>query len=192
MQQTLKLVARRVSGKTAFRPSRYSSHGMISFLVFLCCCSAILRSEESSATSRGSAGHLAEIVRALCARLRIDSTIEVRIDDRNSKMVSSQPLSGASSGYLLSFDRRFLEDLDEDEIAGAIAHELGHIWIFSHHPYLQTEELANEVALQVVTRETMKKVYGKMWAHTGTAGDIDELLGPIRESGNSKAARVIQ
>ncbi|HET9131674.1 MAG TPA: hypothetical protein VFO86_12030, partial [Terriglobia bacterium] len=60
-----------------------------------------------------------------------------------------------------------------------------------HHPYLQTEALANDIALRVVDRETMKKVYSKLWAYTGTAGNIDELLGPARSQEPTKAATVL-
>jgi hypothetical protein len=43
---------------------------------------------------------------------------------------------------------------------------------FTHHPYLQTEELANEVALRVVSRESLDEVYEKVWKRTGTKGDL--------------------
>ena len=191
MQQTLRLAALRRRRRSTFRNSNHGNRGIISLLLLYCCYATIARAEESTATSRGSAGHIADIVRVLCARLQIDNRIDVRIDESNAKMVSSEPLPGANYGYRISFDRQFLEDLDDDEIAGAIAHELGHVWIFSHHPFLQTEELANEVALKVVTRETMKKVYGKVWAHTGTVGDVDKLLGPVRESEAAKSVRIL-
>jgi hypothetical protein len=106
-------------------------------------------------------------------------------------MVSSEPLKGPVSGYVISFDRQFLQTLTDEEIIAAVAHELGHVWIFSHHPFLQTEMLANEIALRVVDRETMKKVYTKLWAHTGTAGNIEELLGPEPSRQFPKAATVL-
>jgi predicted Zn-dependent protease len=139
----------------------------------------------------GTTGHLAQIVQDLSARLQLNDHIDVRIDENNAKMVSSEPLPGLTTGYRISFDREFLESLTDDEITAAIAHELGHVWIFTHHPFLQTETLANDIALRVVDRETMKKVYSKLWAHTGTPGNIDELLGPPRKPEPSKAATIL-
>ena len=72
--------------------------------------------------------------------------MEVTINERNDKMVSSEPIPGRAHGYRISFDRQFLETLDDNEMQAAIAHEPGHVWILSHHPFLQTEELVNEIA----------------------------------------------
>jgi hypothetical protein len=146
------------------------------FFLALCCMTLHARAGTGNTPSQ-----LTEIARNLCAQLRMDETIEVRIDESNELLVSSEPLPGSSRGFRISFDKRFLETLSDDEIAGAIAHELGHVWIFTHHPYLQTETLANEIALRVVTRETMTHVYSRMWSRTGVVGNIDELLGPVRE-----------
>jgi hypothetical protein len=95
-------------------------------------------------------------------------------------MVSSEPLPGRAHGYRISFDRQFLDTLDNNEIQAAIAHELGHVWIFSHHPFLQTEELANEIAMRVTSRDSLKKIYFKLWTRTRVPGNLDELLGPER------------
>jgi len=160
-------------------------------MVLWYCSSSHARSEDTTATSGGNAGHLAQIVQELCARLKLKDHVEVHIDEENSKMVSSEPLPDSISGYRISFDRGFLESLSDDEISAAIAHELGHVWIFTHHPFLQTEALANDIALRVVDRETMKKVYSKLWAHTGTAGNIEELLGPSYTKEPSKAATIM-
>jgi len=143
------------------------------FFLGLCCLTVHAR-----AGTGNTPGQLTETARNLSAQLHLDETIEVRIDESNALLVSSEPLEGSARGFRISFDRKFLETLSEDEISGAIAHELGHVWIFTHHPYLQTETLANEIALRVVTRDTMTQVYSRLWARTGVAGNIDELLGP--------------
>jgi hypothetical protein len=96
-------------------------------------------------------------------------------------------MAGPVPGYLISFDREFLQSLTDEEVLAAIAHELGHVWIYSHHPYLQTESLANEIALRVVDRQSMIKIYARLWAHTGVAGNIDDLLGPEPAGDLSKA-----
>jgi hypothetical protein len=59
-----------------------------------------------------------------------------------------------------------------------MAHELGHVWVFTHHPYLQTEKLANQIAMRVVTRDSLVSVYRKLWEHGGTKGDLNTFLGP--------------
>jgi hypothetical protein len=59
-----------------------------------------------------------------------------------------------------------------------MAHELGHVWVFTHHPYLQTEKLANQIAMRVVTRDSLVSVYQKLWEHGGTKGDLNTFLGP--------------
>ena len=127
-----------------------------------------------------SARRLSETARELVDRLQIHAAVAVRIDERNDKMVSVEVLPGGS--FVVSFDRSFLKSLTEDEVAAAIAHELGHVWIFSHHPYLQTEELANEVALRITDRETLKRLYRKMWAQTGIVENFDEILPPDRKT----------
>jgi hypothetical protein len=146
-------------------------------ILALCCFPLPVRASTASTPSQ-----LTEIARNLCGRLHLGENIEVRIDENNEYLVSSEPLSGAAAGFRISFDKSFLETLTDDEVAGAIAHELGHVWIFTHHPYLQTESLANEIALRVVTRDTMMHVYSRLWSRTGVAGNIDELLGPAAKT----------
>jgi hypothetical protein len=73
--------------------------------------------------------------------------------------------------FSLSIEDAFLQSLSQDELRAAMAHELGHVWIFTHHPYLQTEELANEVALRVVTRDSLEALYVKVWTRHGK-GDL--------------------
>ena len=71
-------------------------------------CTALARNEDSAATSGGNARHLAQIVPELCARLQLNDRVEVRIDEVNAKMVSSEAPAGSIPGYRISFDRRFL------------------------------------------------------------------------------------
>ena len=75
-----------------------------------------------------------------------------------------------------SFDETFINGLEDSELSASIAHELGHVWIFTHHPYLQTELLANQVALKVVSRENLESIYEKVWKDKGK-GDFKEFLG---------------
>jgi hypothetical protein len=114
----------------------------------------------------------------LRAQLQMSQDVHVTVA-ANDRMVSVERTAGHGM-FLMRFDEQFLADLDTDELRATIAHELGHIWIFSHHPYLQTEALANEIAMRAVTRESLEKVYRKLWTHLGTSGNLDELIGPER------------
>lgn len=71
--------------------------------------------------------------------------------------------------------------LSQEELKAVIAHELGHVWIFSHFPYLQTEILANEIAMRAVSRDSMKKIYAKLWLRLGTTGDLEAVLGSDKD-----------
>ena len=78
----------------------------------------------------------------------------------------------------MEIDATFLARLTDEELEAAIAHELGHAWLFTHHPYLQTEELANQIAMRVVTRATLERLYGKVWKHGATRAELASMLGP--------------
>src|SRR5262245_10420741 len=98
---------------------------------------------------------ISEMANELRAELQMHQEIQVTIARGNPLMVSVQHLGGTRTEagiFVICFDESFLASLDADELRAALAHELGHVWIFSHHPYLQTEALANEVALRVVQR----------------------------------------
>ncbi len=95
----------------------------------------------------------------------------------NKLLFSVETENGRGGPYRLSIDAGFLAELTSDELAAALAHELGHVWIFTHHPFLQTERLANTIALRVVERKQLELVYRKMWARLGRTGEVDDLLG---------------
>jgi hypothetical protein len=111
------------------------------------------------------------------ARLSIPQDIQVSIVATNSLLVSVQRKADPGEGFLLAFEEAFLRQLNEEEIRAVVAHELGHVWIFTHHPYLQTEQLANGIAMRVVTRESLEPIYEKVWKRVGATGDIGRYLG---------------
>ena len=93
--------------------------------------------------------------------------------DRNDMVVTVERSQNGSGAFSLVMEAGFLETLNDGELEAVIAHELGHVWIFTHHPYLHTEELANEIAMRVVSRETLAGVYEKVWKRAGpTNGDL--------------------
>jgi Zn-dependent protease with chaperone function len=117
------------------------------------------------------------IVSDLRAGLEISEPVVVAIVPNNALMMSIAPARHGGS-FQLEIDATFLPRLTDEELEAAIAHELGHAWVFTHHPYLQTEELANQIAMRAVTRAALEGVYGKVWKHGGTSGDLARVLGP--------------
>jgi hypothetical protein len=108
-------------------------------------------------------------------RLSIPQQVVVSIVAQDPLLVSVERRRDQPGAFTLSFERDFLDGLSEGELTAVVAHELGHVWIFTHHPYLQTEELANEVALRLVSRDALKSVYDKVWQRTGVKGDLAYL-----------------
>lgn len=126
--------------------------------------------------ARRDAHSLQVLVDELGKELSIRERVEAAIVETNPLLVSVEPRR-RDSVFQLSFDREFLDTLDEGDVRAAIAHELGHVWIFTNHPYLQTERLANDVAMRAVTRESLLKVYEKVWARIGTKVDAASFVG---------------
>ncbi len=124
------------------------------------------------------------IVADFCHRLGIFQQVTVSVVSDNSRLASATCSSARAQEYEISLDAGFLRTLDDGELDAAVAHEMGHIWIFTHFPYLQTESLANQQALKLVPRGELQKVYEKMWKWRGEAhGDLSDLLGPSTETG---------
>jgi hypothetical protein len=99
--------------------------------------------------------------------LGLSSTVKVVLVDVNPRVVSVARDPGARDAFVLAFQRGFLAELTPAELRAVVAHELGHVWIFSNHPYLQTEQLANEVALKLVTRDELDSAYRKLHTLSG-------------------------
>jgi hypothetical protein len=111
------------------------------------------------------------------ARLGIPQEVRVSIVQANTLVVSVQPHAVQAGVFVLSFEQEFLQQLSDDEMSAVVAHELGHVWIFTHHPYLQTEQLANQIAMRLVARETLEPIYEKLWKRLGVTGDLNTYLG---------------
>jgi hypothetical protein len=154
-----------------------SSHRNL-FTVF--CLPAILigLAVRMDASEPRSAVALQELVNALKTQLGIDAAVSAVIVTTNTLLVSVEPVDGVPGTFRMAFEERFLTALDQDELKAIVAHELGHVWIFTHHPYLQTERLANAVAIRAVPRASLERVYSKVWERAGTKGDLARFLGP--------------
>jgi hypothetical protein len=108
-------------------------------------------------------------------RLQLPQKVSVEIVAKNPLKASVEPVRTGKTPFKFSIERAFLAQLTEDELKAVIAHELGHVWIYTHHPYLQTELLANKIALRVTTIEMLVRVYGKVWTDETLAGNLPRL-----------------
>jgi len=115
------------------------------------------------------------VVEDVKSRLSIPQDVVVSVVAQDKLLVSVERMESREGAFTLAFERDFLDVLTDDELTAVVAHELGHVWIFTHHPYLQTEELANTVALRLVSRETLNSVYQKVWQRTGKPGELAYL-----------------
>ena len=135
------------------------------------------RTDETVPIARHDQKWIQRIVDDFRAQLGVPQKVDVEIVDKNALLVSVAPVDDHVSAFTMSIEESFLAGLTEDEVRAVIAHELGHVWIFTHHPFLQTEGLANEIARRLVARDNLVQVYEKMWQRQGTTGDLARLVG---------------
>jgi hypothetical protein len=121
---------------------------------------------------------LDQIVNVLKKQYGIASPVQVEVIPHNTLGFSVEPTG--TGKFVLLVDANFVRLLDDEELTAALAHELAHVWIYTHHPFLHTEPLANRIAMQVVPRDSLKDLYVKVWTFYGDRGTIEELLGPER------------
>ena len=105
----------------------------------------------------------------LKARLAITQPVQVSVVQSNPKLFSVVPAEQQHGTFLLSAQEDFARGLSDAELRAAVAHELGHVWIFTHFPFLQTEQLANDIASRVVSRDSLAPLYEKVWKRVGGA-----------------------
>lgn len=140
----------------------------------------------SVSTPAHDAGSIQRLVDDLKGRLPIPEDVTVMIVRSNPLLVSAESHTDRPGTFVLRLDARFLDGLTPGDLEAVLAHELGHIWIFTHHPYLQTEALANRIAMRLVTRERLVGVYEKVWKRSGDKGDLVGFLG-LASAGTSAA-----
>src|SRR5260221_8640335 len=104
----------------------------------------------------------------LRGRLAIPEPVRVVLAPMNPRMASVEPSRDSDGIFFLSIQADFVEQLSFDELQATLAHELGHVWIFTHFPYLQTEELANKIAMRVVSRDSFPPLYAKVFGRSHT------------------------
>jgi ABC-type hemin transport system substrate-binding protein len=124
---------------------------------------------ETTAAATGSVQGVVDEYRGL---LGLKPVVRVVLVEENPRVVSVARDTRTPGTFVMSFARRFLAELTADEVRAVVAHELGHVWIFGNHPYLQTEQRANEVALRLVTRAELESAYRKLDAVGGKNAGI--------------------
>ena len=120
--------------------------------------SAEANEEAAALAAAAESRRVQELVDAMRLELAVSHAVSVELVAANPLRASVEPVKGNAGTFLLSIEQSFLEQLTPVELRAVIAHELGHVWIYTHHPYLQTEQLANQIALRVVSRESLDSV----------------------------------
>jgi len=123
--------------------------------------------------------NLEAVVMEFRERLGISENIALAIVEGNKYLVSVQRSKEQKDAFIIQFERHFLSTLTEEDMRAVLAHEMGHIWIFTHHPYLQTEALANQKASELVPRESLRQIYEKVWRIEGQKGTLEEFLARV-------------
>jgi Peptidase family M48 len=131
----------------------------------------IFQTNASASLTERNTEKIKKIIDDLKRQLGIPAQVLAIVVPNNALVVSVQPLEGRTV-FQMSFEETFLNMLDEDDMRAVIAHELGHVWIFTHHPYLHTEELANRIAYKAVTSDSMNRVYEKLRSRQIAAGSM--------------------
>ena len=137
-----------------------------------------LAREDHPAAGTPAAGALDErrakiqvIIDEFRTSLSVQSSVHAAFVPFNPLVVSVARVQGQDA-FELSLDTGFAAALNDDELRAVVAHELGHVWIFTHHPYLHTEELANSIALRLVDRAALDAVYDKVWTAARRPGNL--------------------
>jgi hypothetical protein len=126
---------------------------------------AVVRAENAPSAIR-----VLEITYELKQQLGIPQAVDVQIVLTNNLAFSVEP-ADQRTHFTISIDGSFLHQLNDQELTAAVAHELGHVWIYTHHPFLHTEALANAIALRVVSKDVLTSLYDKLQQFESTRGD---------------------
>ncbi len=117
---------------------------------------------DADPSGEGQTRTIQAIVEEFRIRRPFPEPVTARIIRGEKKLVSVRRSPADPNTFVLTFDQDFLSTLTNEELRAAIAHELGHVFIFTHHPYLHTEALANRKAMELVPPEALEQVYRKV------------------------------
>jgi predicted transcriptional regulator len=128
--------------------------------------------DEAATLAGAETRRVQAVVDGMRQALSVTHEVSVELVAANPRKASVAPVKGAPGRFRLSLERPFLEQLTHVELKAVIAHELGHVWIYTHHPYLHTEQLANQIALRAVSRDSLDSMYGKVWPDAAERGAL--------------------
>ena len=172
-----------VSARSHHRVSSRDGARLIRIGAILLCWQLVLpvvaRAENPAAGSTAARVDVTRVQRFVddyLPKLGMSAHVEAVVVPRNELMMSVEPMEGQAR-FRLSVDQSFLQELSDDELGATVAHELGHVWIFTHHPFLQTEALANDVAMRLVPKDLLLQVYEKVYERLGTKGTLARFVG---------------
>src|SRR5687768_5763244 len=121
------------------RPSRYRCITAIAGLAIFACAVSAHANEPPSAKTVEATRKAQALVDALRAEMKVAHAVSVELVAANPLKASVEPVKGAAAGtFLLTIEEGFLTQLTTDELRAVVAHELRHVWIYTHHPFLQT------------------------------------------------------
>ncbi|HJU43133.1 MAG TPA: hypothetical protein VJ691_09980 [Vicinamibacterales bacterium] len=135
-----------------------------------------LAADEGRAENYGTIAQLQQLTDDLRTRMQIIERVVVTVVDHNPLVMSVETLGGRSGPFVITADREFISSLQSDELQAALAHELGHVWIYTHHPYVQTERMANDIALRVTSADVLLPLYEKVWKRLGIRGNLADYM----------------
>jgi hypothetical protein len=134
----------------------------LSRAVCVCTCvCALIYSVPAHASAQRD--RIQQVVDELKGELGISSTVTVSMVPADPRLLSVVPVEHQQGTFLLSVEEDFAQALNDTELRAAVAHELGHVWIYTHFPFLQTEQLANDIASRVISRDTLTPLSDKVW-----------------------------
>jgi hypothetical protein len=145
---------------------------LVASAVIVYCAGATSVVAQDSASAQQA--RVQKVVDEISARLGIADAVRVSLVPANRLLMSVEP---AEHTFELKVEDGFADTLSDAELIAAVAHELGHVWIFTHHPFLQTEQMANEVAMRLVNPNALAQLYDKVWKRAGVKGDLARFLG---------------
>jgi hypothetical protein len=166
-----------LSSRVPRRAWRRAAMVALSFPLIVIAASSAMAKSRSAHERDEAAKDLQSLLDDVRNRLGIDRAVSVELVLKNPHIVSVATPKENGAPFTVMVEESVLGLLTRDELEAAMAHELGHVWVFTHHPYLQTELLANQVAMRVVGRETLIRVYEKVWARDGQKGNLIRFLG---------------
>ena len=132
---------------------------------------------------------LQDLTDDLRGRLHITERVHVTLVDHNPLVMSVETLGGRTGPFVITVDRDFIQELNQPEVEAAIAHELGHVWIYTHQPYRADRSgWPTTSRCASINRSAFEPVYEKVWAANRHQGEPDRIHRPPTAFGTQATA----